>query len=60
MDGADPRLTGLSIEITIDTPNSPERVEELRRAWLQRCPIYLALLNPVPVEVTWTDREHGA
>lgn len=60
MDGADPRLTGLSIEIAIDTPNSPERVDELRRAWLQRCPIYLALLNPVPVEVTWTGPEHGA
>jgi uncharacterized OsmC-like protein len=57
MDGADPRLTGISIEIAVDTPESPERVEELQRAWLQRCPIYLALLNPIPVEVTWLDRD---
>lgn len=53
MDGGDPRLTGLSVEITVDSPDSPERVEALRQAWLQRCPIYLALLNPVPVEVSW-------
>ncbi|MGH8825469.1 MAG: OsmC family protein [Jiangellaceae bacterium] len=55
MDGGDPRLTGLSVEITVDSPDSPEQVEALRQAWLQRCPIYLALLNPVPVEVSWLD-----
>ena len=55
MDGADPRLTGLAIEIAVDSPDSPERVEALRQAWLQRCPIYLALLNPIPVEITWLD-----
>lgn len=57
MDDADPRLTGLSIEITVDSPDPPDRVEMLRQAWLQRCPIYLALLNPVPVDVTWLDGE---
>jgi uncharacterized OsmC-like protein len=57
MDGADPRLTGLAIEISVDSPDSPERVELLRRSWLQRCPIYLALLNPLPVEVTWTEQD---
>jgi uncharacterized OsmC-like protein len=56
MDGADPHLTGVSIDIVVDSRDSPERIEELRRAWLQRCPIFLALLNPMPVEVTWTDR----
>jgi uncharacterized OsmC-like protein len=55
MDGADPRLTGLSVEITLESPDSPERVGALRQAWLQRCPIYLALLNPVPVQVVWTE-----
>jgi uncharacterized OsmC-like protein len=57
MDGADPRLTGLAIEISVDSPDSPARVELLRRSWLQRCPIYLALLNPLPVEVTWTEQD---
>jgi uncharacterized OsmC-like protein len=60
MDGADPRLTGLAIEIAVESSDSPEMVELLRRSWLQRCPIYLALLNPVAVEVTWTGRDEGA
>jgi hypothetical protein len=55
MDGADPRLTGLVIEIAVESSDSPDRVELLRRSWLQRCPIYLALLNPLPVEVTWAE-----
>jgi uncharacterized OsmC-like protein len=59
MDGADPRLTGLAVEISVDSSDSPERVELLRRSWLQRCPIYLALLNPLPVEVTWTEQDRG-
>jgi hypothetical protein len=59
MDGADPRLTGLAIEIAVDSSDSPERVELLRRSWLQRCPIYLALINPLPVEVTWTEQDRG-
>jgi uncharacterized OsmC-like protein len=57
MDGADPRLTGLAIEIAVESSDSAETVELLRRSWLQRCPIYLALLNPVPVEVVWLDQD---
>jgi uncharacterized OsmC-like protein len=60
VNGADPRLTGVTVEIAVDSSDSPERIEVLRRAWLQRCPIYLALLNPVPVEVIWTDLDEGA
>jgi hypothetical protein len=41
----------------LDSPESPERVEALRHAWLQRCPIYLALLNPIPVEVGWREED---
>jgi hypothetical protein len=37
MDGADPRLTGLAIEIAVDSSDWPQRVELLRRSWLQRC-----------------------
>lgn len=55
MEGADPSLTNLAIEITIDSPESPERVEQVRQAWLQRCPVYLALLNAATVDVTWTE-----
>jgi uncharacterized OsmC-like protein len=53
MADTDPRLTGLTVEITVESVDSPERLDALRRAWLQRCPIYLALLDPAHVEVTW-------
>lgn len=55
MDGASPRLEGLALEIRIDSPDPPERVEALRRAWLERCPIYLALQDPMRVAMEWTD-----
>ncbi|MGH8945428.1 MAG: OsmC family protein [Acidimicrobiia bacterium] len=51
MDGTDPRLTDLSIEITIES--SSERVDELRQAWLDRCPIYLSLIETARIDVTW-------
>lgn len=57
MDGADPRLTGFAIDITIDSPAAPEKVAELQKAWLDRCPIYLSLLEPAEVEVNW--QHHG-
>jgi len=53
MDGANPSLADLAIEITIDSPDPSERIDELHQAWLQRCPIYLALANPGHVDVTW-------
>jgi uncharacterized OsmC-like protein len=53
MEGSDPRLTDLSLEITIES--SSERVDELREAWLDRCPIYLSLIEAANVEVTWAD-----
>ncbi|MGH8776150.1 MAG: OsmC family protein [Jiangellaceae bacterium] len=44
------QLDDVSIEITIDSPDPSERIDALRHAWLERCPVYLALLNPTPVE----------
>lgn len=53
LDGSDPRLEGLAIEITIESSDTPERVEELRQAWLERCPVFLALRDAAPVDVAW-------
>ena len=50
--GADPRMTGMSLRIAITSPSPAERVDALQRAWQERCPIYLALLEAVPVELT--------
>lgn len=49
MDGADPRLTGLAIEIAVGSSDSPQRVELLREL-ATALPDLLALLNPLPVE----------
>lgn len=50
MDGTDPRLNDLSLDVTIE--GSSARVGELRETWLDRCPIYLSLLEAAHVEVT--------
>lgn len=55
VDDADPRLTDLSIEISIESPAPRKDIERLRAAWLERCPIYLSLMEATPVDVAWTD-----
>ncbi len=50
--GADPRIQGLSLTIAITSPSPADRVAALEQAWQERCPIYLALLEAVPVELT--------
>ncbi|PXY22627.1 OsmC family protein [Prauserella muralis] len=54
LDGGDPGLNGISIEIGVASPAPPERVAELRLAWQERSPVYLALAAAVPVSVTWS------
>ena len=52
MDGASPNLGDVEIEIRVSSPEPPERIAELERAWLERCPIYLAISQPNAVRVT--------
>lgn len=51
MDGVEPDLRALSIDVTVDSPAGADGVAELARVWGERCPIYLALVNPTPVAV---------
>lgn len=53
LDGHDPALTDLSLEIQISSPSDPERIAAMQRAWEERCPIYLALLNPNAVSLSF-------
>jgi hypothetical protein len=53
MDGADPRLGGIAIEIRIVSSSPAERVSAMQEAWLERCPVYLALRDANPVEVSF-------
>lgn len=55
LDGGDPELSGMAIEIVLASPEPTERIAELRREWQERSPVYLALAAAVPVSVTWSN-----
>jgi uncharacterized OsmC-like protein len=52
IDGARPDLGDLSLDIRVTSSSPAERLEAMFEAWRQRCPIYLALLNPNEIELT--------
>jgi uncharacterized OsmC-like protein len=56
MDGVRPDLTDFALEVVVDSPDGPEAVQRIADVWQQRCPIYLALVNPNDVGVTFRSR----
>jgi uncharacterized OsmC-like protein len=54
MDDADPSLRGLGVEITIESSSPAEQVAALKRAWVERCPVYLSLVRANDVDVRFT------
>lgn len=52
MDGALPDLQDLQIDIEIDSPDSDEQVQRVYQAWIDRCPVYLALTQPLAVKAS--------
>jgi uncharacterized OsmC-like protein len=57
IEGAIPDLQEIEIEISIATPDSDERLAQLEEIWRERCPIYLALVNPNQVSVRLSKAE---
>ena len=55
MPGAVPDLQDLEIAIRIQSPDSEDKVQALYRAWLERCPVYLALTKPLSIKTTLTE-----
>jgi uncharacterized OsmC-like protein len=51
MDGADPDLQNIALDVTVESPDGDAAVAELARLWKERCPIYLALLKPNDIAV---------
>jgi uncharacterized OsmC-like protein len=49
MDGATSDLQNVELTITIHSTDSEEKVRRLFQTWQERCPIYLALIKPLPV-----------
>ncbi len=52
MEGAVPDVQNIRLSIEIQSPESEEKIQKLYQAWQERCPIYLALLKPLPVTTT--------
>ena len=52
MGGVAPDIGDLELAIEISSPDSANRVEELYRVWLERCPVYLALTKPTSISTT--------
>ncbi len=46
MDGVAADLAAIEIDIEVSSSEPEERIQELYRAWLERCPIYLAISKP--------------
>lgn len=51
VEGTDPALTDITLDIQITSNDPVERVEAMLAAWRERCPIYLALSNAAPVHL---------
>jgi uncharacterized OsmC-like protein len=51
IEGTSPALDDIELSITVSSPDPADRLEAMFAAWRERCPIYLALLNPNPVGV---------
>jgi uncharacterized OsmC-like protein len=52
MEGALPDLQNVQLAIQIQSSDDAENVRKLYQAWQERCPIYLALVKPLPVNIT--------
>lgn len=51
LEGAEPDLRNLSLDVTVESPDGDEAVRRIAEVWQERCPIYLALLEPTDVAV---------
>lgn len=51
IDGAQPDLRNVSLDVRIDSPDGEAAVAEIARVWKERCPIFLALQKPTDVAV---------
>lgn len=54
MSGAEPDLHNISLDVSVTSPDGPAGVERIAAIWQERCPIYLALIKPSDVSVTFS------
>lgn len=51
MDGTQPDLANVTLDVSVDSPDGEAALAEIARVWQERCPIYLALTKPTDVAV---------
>jgi uncharacterized OsmC-like protein len=51
MEGAEPDLGNIGIDIRVVSPVGEDGVNRVMAAWKERCPIYLSLIKPMAVRV---------
>lgn len=52
MEGARSEFQNLQLAIQIRSTDTPENVQKLYQTWRERCPIYLALVQPLAVSTS--------
>lgn len=50
---ADSALRGMSLEVSVQSPDGEDAVARIAEVWQQRCPVYLALIDPTDVAVSF-------
>ncbi len=53
LDGAEPDLRRVSLEISVQSLDGEDAMARIAEVWQQRCPIYLALVKPTDVAVSF-------
>jgi uncharacterized OsmC-like protein len=51
--GAEADLRGVTLDVTVTSPDGAEGVARIAEVWQERCPIYLALIKPTDVAVAF-------
>lgn len=51
--GAEPDLRGVSLEVSVVSPDGEDAVARIAEVWQERCPIYLALIKRTDVAVSF-------
>lgn len=54
MENAIPDLADVAVEIQVVSPEPADRLRLLFEVWQQRCPVYLALVDRLAVQATFT------
>lgn len=53
MNGAEPDLRNMSLDVSVESPDGDAAVRQIADVWQERCPIYLALLKPTDISISF-------